>query len=119
MLPVSIPSHCSLMKDAADRMRQQMKEVTLMPPQVPLLHNVEIQWHDDPDDIKEILVQQLFKPVRWTETIRAFAAEGVNVVVECGPGKVLSGLNKRIDKSLQSLSLTDGAALRHALSILM
>jgi [acyl-carrier-protein] S-malonyltransferase len=118
MLPMSIPSHCSLMKGAADRMRLQMEKVKLRPPQVPLLHNVDIQRHDDPDVIKEILVQQLFKPVQWTETIRAFAATGVNFIVECGPGKVLSGLNKRIDKSLQSLPLVDGSALRHALNLL-
>jgi [acyl-carrier-protein] S-malonyltransferase len=118
MLPMSIPSHCSLMKGAADRMRLQMEKVKLRPPQVPLLHNVDMQRHDDPDVIKEILVQQLFKPVRWTETIRAFAAAGVNFVVECGPGKVLSGLNKRIDKSLQSLPLVDGSTLRHALNLL-
>ena len=118
MLPMSIPSHCSLMKDASDRMRRKMEKVTLMPPQIPLLHNVDVQRHYDVRGIKEILVQQLFKPVRWTETIRAFSAAGVNFVVECGPGKVLSGLNKRIDKSLQSLPLADGAALRHALNIL-
>ena len=99
-------------------MRRQMEKVTLMPPQIPLLHNVDVQRHYDVQGIKEILVQQLFKPVRWTETIRAFSAAGVNFVVECGPGKVLSGLNKRIDKSLQSLPLADGAALRHALNIL-
>jgi [acyl-carrier-protein] S-malonyltransferase len=118
MLPMSIPSHCSLMKGAADRMRHKMEMVKLMAPQVPLLHNADVQGHDDPVIIKEILVQQLFKPVRWTETIRAFAAAGVNFVVECGPGKVLSGLNKRIDKSLQSLPLADGQALRHAASLL-
>jgi len=118
MLPMSIPSHCSLMKGAAERMRRQMEIVKLGAPQIPLLHNVDVQGHGDPGGIKEILVEQLFKPVRWTETIRAFAAAGVNIVVECGPGKVLSGLNKRIDKNLQSLPLIDGQALRHALSLI-
>jgi [acyl-carrier-protein] S-malonyltransferase len=117
MLPMSIPSHCSLMRGAADRMRRQLEKVELGAPKIPLLHNVDVQRHDDPEAIKEILVQQLFKPVRWTETIRAFAAAGVNFVVECGPGKVLSGLNKRIDKSLQSLPLIDGPALRHVVNL--
>lgn len=118
LLPMSIPSHCSLMKGAADRMRRQLEKLKLSTPEVPLLHNVDIERHDDPEVIKEILVQQLFKPVRWTETIRAFAAAGVNFVVECGPGKVLSGLNKRIDKNLQSVPLVDGPALRHAVNLL-
>jgi [acyl-carrier-protein] S-malonyltransferase len=118
LLPMSIPSHCSLMEGAADRMRRQMEKLKLSTPEVALLHNVDIERHDDPDAIKEILVQQLFKPVRWTETIRAFAAAGMNFVVECGPGKILSGLNKRIDKSLQSVPLIDGPALRQAVNLL-
>jgi [acyl-carrier-protein] S-malonyltransferase len=119
MLPVSVPSHCSLMGQAADRMQQQLERVTLRSPKIPLLHNADVQQHDDPAMMKEILVQQLCRPVRWTETIRAFAAAGVVQVMECGPGKVLSGLNKHIDRNLQSLALTDGTALQHAASILM
>ncbi len=119
MLPVSVPSHCSLMSRAADKMRQQLEEVTLRSPKIPLLHNADVQQHDDPVAMKEILVQQLCRPVRWTETIRSFAAAGVAHVMECGPGKVLSGLNKHIDRNLQSLALPDGAALQNAVSILM
>ncbi|MDN5934864.1 MAG: malonyl CoA-acyl carrier protein transacylase, partial [Nitrosospira sp.] len=88
-------------------------------PQIPLLNIADVKQHDDPAVIKNILVQQLCKPVRWTETIRSFAAAGVVHVMECGPGKVLSGLNKHIDGNLRSLALTDGAALHHAASVLM
>jgi [acyl-carrier-protein] S-malonyltransferase len=119
MLPMSVPSHCSLMSQAAKRMQQQLELMTFRSPKIPLLHNADIRQHDDPAIIKEILVQQLCKPVRWTETIQSFAAAGVSRVVECGPGKVLSGLNKRIDGKLQSLALTDGVALQHAANMLM
>jgi [acyl-carrier-protein] S-malonyltransferase len=93
--------------------------MTFSAPKIPLLHNADVRQHGDPAVIKKILVQQLCRPVRWTETIRSFAAAGVVQVVECGPGKVLSGLNKRIDGKLQSLALTDGVALQHAANILM
>ncbi|MEO6825372.1 MAG: ACP S-malonyltransferase [Nitrosospira sp.] len=119
MLPVSVPSHCSLMNQAASRMRQQLELVTFESPKIPLLHNADVRQHDDPAAIKKILVQQLCRPVRWTETIRSFAAAGVAHVVECGPGKVLSGLNKRIDENLRSYALTDGVALQHAAIMLM
>ena len=107
------------MDQAAGRMRQQLEGVTFGSPKIPLLHNADVRQHDDPAVIKRILVQQLCRPVRWTETIRSFAAAGVAHVVECGPGKVLSGLNKRIDENLRSHALTDGAALQHAASVLM
>ena len=119
MLPVSVPSHCSLMNQAASKMQQQLELVMFESPKIPLLHNVDVRQHDDPAAIKKILVQQLCRPVRWTETIRSFAAAGVAHVVECGPGKVLSGLNKRIDENLRSYALTDGVALQHAASMLM
>jgi [acyl-carrier-protein] S-malonyltransferase len=117
MLPMSIPSHCSLMAAAAAKMRQRLESVAMRAPQVSLLHNVDVRPHENPSDIKNVLVEQLFSPVRWTETVCSLAAAGVEYVVECGPGKVLSGLNKRIHSSLQSLALTDGAALRHAAGI--
>ncbi len=119
MLPVSVPSHCSLMSQVAGRMQQQLELMTFSSPKIPLLHNADVRQHGDPAVIKKILVQQLCRPVRWTETIRSFATAGVVQVVECGPGKVLSGLNKRIDGKLQSLALTDGVALQHAANILM
>ncbi|MBA4143239.1 MAG: ACP S-malonyltransferase [Nitrosospira sp.] len=116
MLPVSIPSHCSLMRVAADEMYQRLKYVTMRAPGIPLLHNVDVQQHESPGAIKKYLTKQLTSPVRWSETIRAFAAAGIIHVVECGPGKILTGLNKRIDSNLQSLSLTDSAALREAVT---
>jgi [acyl-carrier-protein] S-malonyltransferase len=119
MLPMSIPSHCSLMGAAAGKMRQRLESVVLRSPRVPLLHNVDVQSHENASDIKNVLVKQLFSPVRWTETVRSLAAAGVGYVVECAPGKVLSGLNKRIHSGLQSLALTDGAALRQAAGILV
>lgn len=119
ILPVSVPSHCSLMSQAAEKMRQKLELVTLGSPKIPVLHNADVQQHDDPAEIKKILVRQLCRPVRWTETICSFAAAGVFHVVECGPGKVLSGLNKRIDGNVQSFALTNGVALQHAAGVLM
>jgi [acyl-carrier-protein] S-malonyltransferase len=119
MLPMSIPSHCSLMSAAAGKMRQRLESVAMSSPKVSLLHNVDMRSYEDALDIKNALVQQLFSPVRWTETICSLAAAGIGYVVECGPGKVLSGLNKRIHPSLQSLALTDSAALRQAAGVLV
>ncbi len=119
MLPVSIPSHCSLMSQAAEKMRRRLEGVALVMPEIPLLHNADVQQHEDPEAIKTILIRQLSSPVRWTEIIRFFADAGVTHVVECGPGKILSGLNKRISANLQSMALTDGAAIRDASGILL
>lgn len=118
MLPMSVPSHCSLMHQAAEKMQQRLELVALQSPTIPVLHNADVQPHADAAAIRNILVQQLCKPVRWTETIHAFATAGVTHVVECGPGKVLSGLNKRIDGKLQSLALADGDALRQVAGVL-
>ena len=116
MLPMSIPSHCSLMKPAADSMRQQLAHVPLQPPRISVLHNADVKTHSDAADIKEILIRQLTSPVRWVDTVKAFATNGVTHVVECGPGKVLAGLNKRIDPNLQQLSLADGEAIKQAIN---
>jgi [acyl-carrier-protein] S-malonyltransferase len=118
MLPVSIPSHCSLMSQAAERMRERLEEVPLRAPEIPLLHNADVQQHEDPGAIKEVLIQQLFSPVRWAEIVHFCADAGVAYMAECGPGRILSGLNKRISPNLQSLALADGAAIRNASSIL-
>jgi [acyl-carrier-protein] S-malonyltransferase len=111
LLPMSIPSHCSLMRPAAEKMQKRLESVSFDKPAIPLLHNADVKRHADSDAIKQILVRQLFSPVRWTETIRSVAAAGIPLVVECGPGKVLSGLNKRLDANLRTLALSDGAAL--------
>lgn len=115
MLPMSIPSHCSLMQPAAGSMQQQLEHVMLHTPKIPILHNADVKPHPDTADIKRILVRQLTSPVRWVETIRAFAAAGITHVVECGPGKVLAGLNKRIDQNLQQLSLANGETIKQAI----
>lgn len=117
MLPMSIPSHCSLMKPAAESMRQQLEGIALQSPKIEILHNADVKPHADAISIKEILVQQLISPVRWVDTIRAFAATNITHVIECGPGKVLIGLNKRIDQSLQQLSLIDSETIKQAVSL--
>lgn len=117
MLPMSIPSHCLLMQSAAERMRQQLQNITLHPPKTAILHNADVSLHTDITSIKEILVQQLVSPVRWVDTIRAFANAGITHVIECGPGKVLAGLNKRIDQNLQQLSLADSGTIRQAVNL--
>ncbi|PWB58090.1 MAG: [acyl-carrier-protein] S-malonyltransferase [Nitrosomonadales bacterium] len=116
-LPVSVPSHCSLMKPAAENLAAYLQPVAMQAPQVPVLHNADVKSYSDAAEIKDALVRQLYMPVRWVETVQALAAAGVTHVAECGPGKVLAGLNKRIISELQGLALTDAAALEQAKSI--
>lgn len=110
-LPVSVPSHCALMRPAAERLALLLAEVPVQRPAIPVLQNVDVASHDTPEAIREALVRQLHSPVRWVETITRMAAEGVTTVVECGPGKVLSGLNKRIVKGLAAPALADCASV--------
>jgi [acyl-carrier-protein] S-malonyltransferase len=116
-LPVSVPSHCSLMKPAAEKLAAYLQSVAMQTPQVPVLHNADVRSYSGAAEIKDALVRQLYMPVRWVETVQALAAAGVTHVAECGPGKVLAGLNKRIVADLQGLALTDVAALEQAKSI--
>lgn len=111
LLPVSAPFHSSLLGPAAERLALRLAQVAIREPSVPVVHNVDVQTHATPDEIRAALARQAASPVRWTETIQALAARGVTHVVECGPGKVLAGLTRRIDASLQAFALTDGAAL--------
>ena len=115
-LPVSVPSHCTLMAPAADRFAQYLEGIEVRPPAVPVLHNTDVTAHDDPAQIKAALARQLHSPVRWVETVRAMADMGVQAVVEAGPGRVLAGLNKRIAPGLEHLSLGDAAAIGAALT---
>ncbi|BAU58008.1 malonyl CoA-acyl carrier protein transacylase [Halorhodospira halochloris] len=101
-LSVSVPSHCSLMQPAAERLADKLAAVDIVPPRSAVLHNVDVEPCQDPEGIRVKLVQQLANPVRWSETISRIKADGVQVVGECGPGKVLSGLVKRIEKSLSA-----------------
>lgn len=110
-LPVSVPSHCSLMKPAAEKLAVYLQTIKLNAPQVPVLHNADVKSYADDAGIRDALVRQLYQPVRWVETVQALAAAGVTHVAECGPGKVLAGLNKRIVADMQYSALTDAAAL--------
>ncbi len=118
ILPVSVPSHCLLMKPAADRLANLLDTVEMKSPEIPVINNVDVALRERPEDIKEALIKQLYSPVRWVETIREMGRRGVTHVVECGPGKVLAGLNKRITPDLQALPVYDTATLEKARSAL-
>jgi [acyl-carrier-protein] S-malonyltransferase len=114
LLPVSVPSHCRLMHPAAQQMAERLKSVQIRAPQIPVIHNVHVQAESDPQAIRNALVRQIESPVRWVETIQKMAADGVTRIVECGPGKVLAGLNKRIVKEVETLPVYDPVTLRAA-----
>ncbi len=118
MLPMSVPSHCSLLKGAAEQLRAYLGNVEVQAPGIPVLHNADVAAYGDGAAIKDALVRQLYSPVRWVETVLEFGKQGVTHNVECAPGKVLAGLNKRIDINQQALAINDGEALKQALSIL-
>ena len=100
-LPVSVPSHCALMQPAAQQLAVELGKITLRTPNIPVVNNVDVKEERDSDAIRDALVRQLYSPVRWTETVQHLVKQGVTEVYEIGPGKVLTGLNKRIDKSLE------------------
>ena len=110
-LAVSVPSHCTLMKPAADQLSVSLESITLKAPVVAVLNNVDVKAETDAVAIRNALVRQLYSPVRWTETVEKMAQNGVEVVVEVGPGKVLNGLTKRIVDSLQAVSVNDVKSL--------
>lgn len=118
MLPVSAPFHSSLLKPAAQVLEQALAAINVTPPQCPLINNVDVASSSDPAAIKDALVRQAWHPVRWVETLQAMKAQGITHVVECGPGKVLTGLTKRIDRDLTGLSIIDPASLQAALETL-
>ena len=118
MLPMSVPSHCSLLKGAAEQLRAYLNTVNVQAPAIPVLHNADVLSYKDGASIKDALVRQLYSPVRWVETVQAFGKQGMTHNVECAPGKVLAGLNKRIDTNQQALAINDGAALMLALATL-
>jgi len=110
-LPVSAPFHSSLMAPAAARLREALAKITVSAPRIPVIHNVDVKSHADPDEIRKALVTQADHPVRWAECVNEMAAHGVTHVFECGPGKVLAPLSKRIADGLQGLALVDRAAV--------
>jgi len=115
-LPVSAPFHSTLMQPAADKLNGRLASVTVLAPQCALINNVDVQTETDPLRIKDALVRQAASPVRWVETIRKMAESGATHIVECGPGKVLAGMTKRIAPQVQSLSLSERASLEAALA---
>lgn len=117
LIPVSVPSHCALMKPAADRLKKYLQQINIASPQIPVLTNVDVFCYDDPDQIRSALVRQLYNPVRWVETIQYLAKSGVGYCIECGPGKVLTGLNKRIDPSLITLNIDASDSLQKAVTV--
>ncbi len=117
-LPVSAPFHSSLLKPASDRLRDYMASIHFNAPQIPLINNVDVAVLTDPASIKDALVRQAASPVRWVETMQKVAADGISNVVECGPGKVLMGLAKRIDSSLVGEAIYDQATLERMLETL-
>ena len=110
-LAVSVPSHCALMKPAADQLSVSLESITLKAPTISVLNNVDVKAETDADAIRNALVRQLYSPVRWTETVEKMSHSGVEVLVEIGPGKVLNGLTKRIVDSLQATSVNDVKSL--------
>jgi [acyl-carrier-protein] S-malonyltransferase len=110
-LPVSVPSHCALMKPAAVKLAEYLKNVTINAPQISVIQNADVVAYQDSEKIKDALVRQLYSPVRWVETVQAIHAQGITQAAECGPGKVLSGLTKRIVAELSCVALTSNETL--------
>lgn len=118
LLPVSVPSHCALMHPAAVRLKARLEQITFGQPLVPVLHNADVAAYTEGARMRDALVRQLHSPVRWVETIQAAAKHGVRRVVECGPGKVLAGLNKRIERDLETFPIYDTETVNGAINAL-
>ena len=115
MLPMSVPSHCSLMKGASDKLLAHLSGISFSTPIVPVIQNADVASYDAPDRIKDALARQLYQPVRWVDTIQALVQRyQVTRLIECAPGKVLTGLAKRIDTTLELICLTDQVVLSQA-----
>jgi [acyl-carrier-protein] S-malonyltransferase len=115
LLPVSAPFHCALMKPAAERLQLRLADIDVKVPSIPVLNNVDVAVEDQPARIKDALVRQAYSPVRWIETVQEIARRGVTNVYECGPGKVLAGMTKRIEGSLVGGAIADAASLEETL----
>ena len=118
LLPVSVPSHCTLMKPAAKQLGIALTDLTIYKPVIPIIHNANVGQGNDDKAIKHLLTQQLHNPVRWVETIQKLSSLGVTNIIECGPGKVLAGLTKRIDKSLIGLPIFDQISLEKVVQVI-
>ena len=115
-LPVSVPSHCALMRPAAERLAERLAAVSFKAPTIPVIHNADVAVHTRADEIREVLKLQLYSPVRWVETVHLIAEKGVTRQIELGPGGVLTGLGRRIDKTLETYAVYNPAGLDTALS---
>lgn len=115
-LPLSVPVHCDLMTPAAERFKEVLADIEIKTPELKVVHNVDVAPRTEPDDIRDALVAQVHSPVQWAKTVRQFATLGVDTLLELGPGKVLSGLAKRIDKSMTGLPVFDLTSLDKALA---
>ena len=115
VLPVSVPSHCSLMNPAAEKLEERLAGINITAPAIPVYNNVDVQAENDPDAIRDALKRQLYSPVRWVDIINTFAEQDVQRIVECGPGKVLVGLNKRINKQMKGQSTVDVDSFKKAI----
>jgi [acyl-carrier-protein] S-malonyltransferase len=115
LLPVSVPAHCALMKPAAEKLSSILNEINMVSPNVPVVHNVDVSTKTDPQEIRNALIAQLSGSVRWTETVQFLIKQNVELVLELGPGKVLAGINKRVDKNLNTLPVFDPQTLEQAL----
>jgi [acyl-carrier-protein] S-malonyltransferase len=116
MLPMSVPSHCALMKPAAEKLAEYLGTVAFSMPDTPVVHNMNVAVSVTAEEIKAALVEQLFRPVRWIDTIQYLAGHAITSVVECVPGKILTGLNKRIDANLACHAVTDSGTLDAAIA---
>lgn len=116
LLPVSAPFHCALMRPAAERLAERLATVDVRTPSIAVLNNVDVATCTDPTQIRDALVRQAFSPVRWIESVQAMAARGVSPVIECGPGKVLAGMTKRIAKEVEGGSIHDAASLEQMIA---
>ncbi len=114
-LPVSVPAHSSLMRPAADALAEVLAGIEIHEPTIPVIHNVDAGRHPDPGDIREVLRRQLYNPVRWTESVAAMKEEGAELLLELGPGRVLTGLMRRIDRGLNAVAVEDADSLAGAL----
>lgn len=117
-LPVSVPSHCELMRPAAEKLGEALAAIEVRMPSISVIHNVNAAAAQDVAELRDLLVRQLYSPVRWTESVQAMQATGVQNLIECGPGKVLSGLNKKVDRALNVANIGDVAGLAKALELL-
>lgn len=117
LLPVSVPSHCLLMKSAADKLALDFKTMTFSTPKIPVIHNVDIKAHTQPADIQKALLEQIYQPVQWVKTIQYFGEQHITKVVEAGPGKVLSGLIKRIDSNITAICIDTPKQIDEAITL--